>query len=224
MMMFSGLSGVVFFPCVVEAAGTPLLQADLESIEPYAIMGLGLQPTTKKDLRNAYFKLALQHHPDKGGDQEAFKKILNAYETIEDLIKREGAQENYIARVARAQALARAQERAAREAEAERERQASRGNFMAQEGAAAEKERQARAAFQEDLRRFQEELDELRDRFISEKTKSGKTWRNPAAGSNIPFAFEACHVFCRPGGCFNCFPEVVNMMFSGPAPSKKTRS
>lgn len=33
-----------------------------------------------KELKKAYFKLAMQHHPDKGGCEEVFKKLSNDYE------------------------------------------------------------------------------------------------------------------------------------------------
>ena len=33
--------------------------------------------STAGDLKKAYKKLALEHHPDKGGDVEKFKKLQN---------------------------------------------------------------------------------------------------------------------------------------------------
>ena len=46
---------------------------------------LGVNHTTDaKGIKNAYRKLASKHHPDKGGDQEEFKKIQKAYETLSD--------------------------------------------------------------------------------------------------------------------------------------------
>lgn len=36
------------------------------------------------DLKKAYRKLAVKHHPDKGGDPEMFKQITKAYETLSD--------------------------------------------------------------------------------------------------------------------------------------------
>ena len=36
------------------------------------------------DIKKSYKKLAVQHHPDKGGDPEKFKEIANAYQILSD--------------------------------------------------------------------------------------------------------------------------------------------
>ena len=36
------------------------------------------------DIKKQYKKLALKHHPDRGGDPEMFKKISEAYQTLSD--------------------------------------------------------------------------------------------------------------------------------------------
>ena len=41
-----------------------------------------------KDLRSAYLKKSLKHHPDKnGGNDEEFKKIVNAYEILHEYLR-----------------------------------------------------------------------------------------------------------------------------------------
>lgn len=50
---------------------------------------LGVEPTaTAADIRRAYRKLAVVHHPDKGGDEEKFREISAAYKTLSDEEKR----------------------------------------------------------------------------------------------------------------------------------------
>jgi DnaJ family protein A protein 2 len=55
--------------------------------EYYQILGVD-QNANASQLKNAYKKLAVIHHPDKGGDVEMFKKINNAYDTLSDPDKR----------------------------------------------------------------------------------------------------------------------------------------
>ncbi|KAF6258255.1 DnaJ-like protein [Scenedesmus sp. NREL 46B-D3] len=50
---------------------------------------LGVSPSaTADELKKAHRKLALQHHPDKGGDVEVFKEINEAYDVLKDPEKR----------------------------------------------------------------------------------------------------------------------------------------
>ena len=50
---------------------------------------LGIQKNaSESDIKKAYRKLALKEHPDKGGDEEKFKKIKSAYEILSDQEKR----------------------------------------------------------------------------------------------------------------------------------------
>ena len=55
--------------------------------ELYKILGIA-KNATEKDIKKAYRKLALTHHPDRGGDEENFKKISGAYEILKDKEKR----------------------------------------------------------------------------------------------------------------------------------------
>ena len=41
-----------------------------------------------EELKKAYKKLAMQHHPDRGGDQKTFQEINEAYDTLKDPQKR----------------------------------------------------------------------------------------------------------------------------------------
>ena len=50
---------------------------------------LGVQrDATAKEIKTAFRKLAMKHHPDKGGDQDQFKRIQGAYEVLSDPDKR----------------------------------------------------------------------------------------------------------------------------------------
>jgi DnaJ-class molecular chaperone len=50
---------------------------------------LGVSPTASSDeIRSAYKKAALKEHPDKGGNEETFKKIAQAYQILSDDEKR----------------------------------------------------------------------------------------------------------------------------------------
>ena len=53
----------------------------------YDVLGLG-KGASDVDIKKAYRKLAREHHPDKGGDAEQFKKIQGAYEILSDPQKR----------------------------------------------------------------------------------------------------------------------------------------
>jgi DnaJ family protein A protein 2 len=53
----------------------------------YEILGVS-KDASEADIRKAYKKLSLKHHPDRGGDAEKFKELSEAYEVLSDPTKR----------------------------------------------------------------------------------------------------------------------------------------
>jgi molecular chaperone DnaJ len=53
----------------------------------YEILGID-KKATKDDVKKAFRKLAQKHHPDKGGSEDAFKEITEAYSILSDDRKR----------------------------------------------------------------------------------------------------------------------------------------
>ena len=49
----------------------------------YQILGLE-KSASADDIKRAYKKLAVQNHPDKGGDEKKFQEISNAYDVLSD--------------------------------------------------------------------------------------------------------------------------------------------
>lgn len=49
--------------------------------DPWKILGVS-RDSDEDSIKKAYRKLAMKHHPDKGGDPEKFKEIQNAYDRI----------------------------------------------------------------------------------------------------------------------------------------------
>lgn len=50
---------------------------------PYDILGVN-EKATWEQIKKAYRKMAMKHHPDKGGDAAMFRKVQGAYEILED--------------------------------------------------------------------------------------------------------------------------------------------
>lgn len=53
----------------------------------YSILGIH-KNASQDQIRKAYKKKSMQHHPDRGGDEEEFKKVNEAYQTLGDAQKR----------------------------------------------------------------------------------------------------------------------------------------
>ena len=56
--------------------------------EYYNILGVD-KNADKKTIKKAYHKLAVQCHPDKGGDPDKFKSIAEAFEVLSDTDKKQ---------------------------------------------------------------------------------------------------------------------------------------
>jgi len=56
----------------------------------YDLLGVD-RAATQEDIKKAYRRKAMEHHPDRGGDEKSFKELQEAYETLSD----EGKKRNY---------------------------------------------------------------------------------------------------------------------------------
>jgi curved DNA-binding protein len=54
----------------------------------YSILGVN-RNATPEEIRKAYKKQSMQHHPDRGGNEEKFKRINEAYSILKDPQKRQ---------------------------------------------------------------------------------------------------------------------------------------
>ena len=63
------------------SSGEPLSRGDPLSEDPWETLGVS-RDADENTVKKAYKKLAMKHHPDKGGDPEKFKHIQSAYDRI----------------------------------------------------------------------------------------------------------------------------------------------
>ena len=47
-------------------------------MDPYHVLGLS-RNASDEEVKKAYKRSVMQHHPDKGGDAEKFKQVSEAY-------------------------------------------------------------------------------------------------------------------------------------------------
>ena len=59
----------------------------------YKILGIQ-RSATLEDIKKAYRSLAHKHHPDKGGDENKFKEVGEAYQVLSDETKKQLARIN----------------------------------------------------------------------------------------------------------------------------------
>eukprot|EP00929_Paragymnodinium_shiwhaense_P090919 TRINITY_DN50998_c0_g1_i2.p1 TRINITY_DN50998_c0_g1~~TRINITY_DN50998_c0_g1_i2.p1 ORF type:complete len:512 (+),score=118.08 TRINITY_DN50998_c0_g1_i2:106-1641(+) len=60
---------------------------EVDTTKLYELLGVA-KDATDAEIKKAYRKLALKHHPDKGGDPDTFKDITHAFEVLSDPDKR----------------------------------------------------------------------------------------------------------------------------------------
>jgi|TARA_B110000285_G_scaffold78591_1_gene90491 curved DNA-binding protein len=54
----------------------------------YTVLGVS-KNASQEELKKAYKKSSMQHHPDRGGDESKFKEINEAYSTLKDPVKKQ---------------------------------------------------------------------------------------------------------------------------------------
>jgi len=61
---------------------------EVDNTKLYGVLGVE-KNATYDEIKKAYRKLAIKHHPDRGGDKEKFQEIQQAHEVLSDKDKRE---------------------------------------------------------------------------------------------------------------------------------------
>lgn len=62
-------------------------EKDVDTQQLYDVLGVS-KTATETEIKKSFRKLALQHHPDKGGDEHQFKELNAAYEILSNSEKR----------------------------------------------------------------------------------------------------------------------------------------
>jgi molecular chaperone DnaJ len=69
--------------------GLPFCLYNIRTMQDlYQLLGVS-KTATDEEIKQAYRKLAMKHHPDRGGDEKKFQEIKNAYEVLSDPAKRQ---------------------------------------------------------------------------------------------------------------------------------------
>ena len=53
----------------------------IRMFDPYKVLGIS-RDVSEDEIKKAYHKLAMKYHPDKGGDEEKFKQVNEAYSIL----------------------------------------------------------------------------------------------------------------------------------------------
>lgn len=55
---------------------------------PYSVLGVS-KSASQEEIKKAYRKLTMKHHPDKGGDEKKFHEVQNAYDVLSNPTKKQ---------------------------------------------------------------------------------------------------------------------------------------
>lgn len=87
-MFFGGGGGFPFGGNFEEMRGNRGPKKEVDNKKFYDLLGVSKTASTD-EIKKAYRKLAMKHHPDRGGDKEKFQELNMAHETLSDPQKRE---------------------------------------------------------------------------------------------------------------------------------------